>query len=221
MAMTETERNRLTTEHEGELGLLVATMPAALALVILGILALARIDPTLLVSIAVIVAGVMVASDSAALSQQIAAALAANKAHRVNASELPAGMGAGVLGGITGVVLGILAILGVAPSTLIAVAVIVFGAAVMFDFAARSQLHALRMTTEETSEHSAKLALATATSTRTAAMFTAVGLIALGIIALAGISGDVLTAVALLGLGAYVLLEEGSVAGHLMHLFSE
>jgi len=218
MAMTETERTRLTAEHEaGELGLMVATMPAALALVVLGILALAKIDPWMLIAIGVIIAGIMVASDSAAISQKIASALAANEAHRINAAELPAGLGAGVLGGIAGVVLGILAILGVASQTLIAVAIIVYGASVLLDFAARAQLQALRMTRADTPEHSARLALATASSTRTAAAFTAVGLVALGIIALAGLAGEVLTAVALLGLGAYVLLEEGSVAGHLMN----
>jgi len=217
MAMTESERNRLSAEHE-EIGLMVATMPAALALVVLGILALARIDPAMLIAIGVIVAGIMVASDSAAISHKIGAALTAREAHHINASEMPAGLGAGVLGGITGVVLGILAILGVASETLIAVSVIVYGASVMLDFAARAQLQALRMTQADTPEHSARLALATASSTRTAAAFTAVGLIALGIIALAGLAGTVLTAIALLGLGAYILLEEGSVAGHLMNL---
>jgi hypothetical protein len=211
---------RLAGEHEaGGLAFSVATMPAALALVILGILALAKIDPLLLVSIAVIVAGVLLAIDSAALTQEIAGALGAKAGHHINASELPTGLNAGVLGGITGVVLGILAILDVAPHTLIAVAAIVFGAAVLFDFAARSQARALRMTTGETPEQSAKLALAAASSTSTAAIFAGIGLITLGILALAAIASEVLMAVAFLGLGAYVLLEEASVAGgHLMGL---
>jgi hypothetical protein len=196
-------------------------MPAALALVVLGILALARIDPLLLVSIAVIVAGVVLVSDSAALTRQIAGALAAKASYHINASELPYGLNAGVLGGITGVVLGILAVLDVAPLTLIAIAAIVFGAAVLFDFAARSRLHALRMTTGETPEQYAKLALATASSTSTAAIFAGVGLITLGILALAGIASEVLTAVALLGLGAYVLLEDTAMTERLTSLFGQ
>jgi hypothetical protein len=150
--------------------------------------------------------------DSAALTQQITAALAAKAGHNLNAAELPNGLNAGVLGGMTGIVLGILAILGVAPQTLIAVAAIVFGAAVLFDFTARAQAHALRMTTSETPEHSAKLALATASSTSTSALFAGVGLITLGILALAGIAG------AFLGLGAYFLLAEASEAGRLLGL---
>ena len=222
MAMSETEKTAFGAEHEArEVALSVATMPAALALVILGILALAKIDPLLLISIAVIVAGVMVATDSVGLTQQIATGLAAKAGHHLDASELPAGLGAGVLGGMTGVVLGILAILDVAPPTLIAVAVIVFGAAVLFDFAARSQIRALRMTTSETSEQSARLALAAASSTSTAAIFTGVGLVTLGILALAGVAPEVLMAVAFIGLGAYVLLEEASVAGHLIDLIGQ
>jgi hypothetical protein len=196
-------------------------MPAALALVILGILALAKIDSLLLVSIAVILAGVVLVADSADLTRQIGAALAAKAGHHINTSELPADLNAGVLGGITGVVLGILAILDVAPHTLMAVAAIVFGAAVLFDFAERSQLHALRMTTGETPEQSARLALAAASSTSTAAILAGVGLVTLGILALAGIASEVLIAVALLGLGVYVLLEEGSMAGHLMSLIGQ
>lgn len=208
MAMSETERTALAAEHEaGEPVLPVAIISGALALVILGILALDKIDPLLLVSIAVIVAGVLLAAGSAGLTQQIATGLAAKAGHHIDASELPAGLNAGVPAGVAGVVLGILAVLGVVPQTLIAVAVIVFGAAVLFDFAARSQARALRMTTGETPELSARLALAAASSTSTAGILTAVGLITLGILALGGIDAPVLTAVAFLALGVYVLLE--------------
>jgi hypothetical protein len=222
MAMSESERTQLITEHEASgAAIFVATMPAALALVVLGILALARVDPLLLISIAVIVAGVVLVSDSAALSRQIAGALAAKASYHINAAELSSGLSAGVLGGITGVVLGILAILQVAPQTLIAVAAIVFGAAVLFDFAARSQLRALKMTTGETPEQSARLALATASSTSTAAIFAGVGLVTLGILALAGIASEVLTAVAILGLGAYIVLEDAAMVERLMSFFGQ
>jgi hypothetical protein len=220
MAMSEIERTQLAAEHEaGGTAIFMATMPAALALVVLGILALAKVDPLLLISIAVIVAGVVLVSDSAALTRQMAAALAAKAGYHINSSELPSGLSAGVLGGISGVVLGILAILDVAPHTLIAVAAIVFGAAVLFDFAARSQLRTLKMTTSETSEQSARLAMATVSSTSTAAIFAGVSLVTLGILALAGIAGEVLIAVALLGLGAYVLLEDATMVEHFTSLF--
>jgi hypothetical protein len=217
MAMSETERMELAAKHEA--GIFSATTPAALALVVLGILALAKIDPLLLVCVAVIVAGLLLASDSAALTRQIATALEAKASYHIDPSHLPVGLNAGVFGGISGVVLGILAILNVAPHTLIAVAAIVFGAAVLFDFAPRSHLRALRMTTSDPGEYSARLAVAAASSSSTAAIFTGVALITLGILALAGLDVVVLTAAGLLGLGAYLLMEESSITGHVMSLF--
>jgi hypothetical protein len=217
MATSETERMELAAEHEA--GTFSATTPAALALVVLGILALAKVDPLLLVCIAVIVAGVLLAGDSMALTRQLATALETKTSYRINASHLPVGLNAGVLGGITGVVLGILAILKADPHTLIAVAAIVFGAGVLFDFAARSHLRALRMTTSDPSEYSARLAVATASSSSTAAIFTGVALITLGILGLAGLDVVVLTAVGVLGLGAYLLMEDSAMTGQLMSLF--
>ena len=48
------------------------------------------------------------------------------------ALESQPGLAAEFLGGLTGIVLGILALLGVAPGTLLAVAVLIFGAAFVF-----------------------------------------------------------------------------------------
>lgn len=221
MATTETERVTLAGEGEaGGVPLSVGTMAAGLALVVLGILALDKIEPTLLVSISVIVGGVLLVAESAYLTQQLARALASKPGHNLKASELASALNAGVIGGITGMVLGILAILGVVPETLVAIAVIVFGAAVLFEFAARSQVRALRMTTGETPEQSAKLALAAAFSTGTAATFTGVSLITLGILALAGVASGVLVAVALLGLGAEVLLEASGAVGLVANLMA-
>lgn len=222
MAMGETERMMLPAQHESaEIGLAVATTSAALALTVLGILALAKIYPLMLTSIAVVVAGMLVATESADLSRQIALQLAAETARHIDPSPLRAGLNAGVWGGFIGLVLGILAILSVAPATLVAVAAIIFGAALAFEFVARSQARALRMTSRDTPEQSAKLALAIAASTGTAAPFTGVALITLGILALAGLASEVLIAAAVLGLGAYTLLEQVAPAEYLMRLIGQ
>jgi len=103
MAMSETERTPFATEHEASgVALSMATMPAALALVILGILALAKIDPVVLISIVVIIAGLILATEGAAVTRQIATALVAKAGHNLEGSEMPAGLNAGVLGGMTG-----------------------------------------------------------------------------------------------------------------------
>jgi hypothetical protein len=123
---------------------------------------------------------------------------------------------AGFLGGASGVVLGILALLDVSRAILNPVALIAFGAVVLFDFVARAQARALRMVTEETPEQSARLALSAATNANTAALFAGVGLVTLAILALSGLSSAILVSVGLLGLGAYLLLEGTSVVGYMV-----
>jgi hypothetical protein len=172
------------------------------------------------VSVAVIVGGILLVAESACLTQQLVKSLASKPGHNLKASELASGLNAGVLGGIIGVVLGILAILNVVPATLVAIALIVFGAVIMFEFAARSQVRALRMTTAETPEQSARLAVAAASSTGTAAVFAGVGLVTLGILALAGLASTVLVAVGLLGFGAYILLETAAMSGYVADMMT-
>ena len=183
-----------------------------IALIVLGILALAKIDPMLLNAIAVILAGIALLIEEGSLSTKYAGASSYGKAYGLETSPALDGVSAGTLAGISGIVLGILAILGIGAATLTAVAIVIFGAAVLFDFVARAQLTALRTVNREDSERSARLALATASSMNTAAMLVGVALITLGILALAGMT-SILVTVALLGLGAYLFLQNAAVAG--------
>jgi hypothetical protein len=216
MAITEAGKRELFAKHMNEeMGLTVDETVGGLALVVLGILALRQIDPSLLNSIAVIVAGVSLAFMSMTLSSDLARALSAS-GQKLNTSELVGSVNAGVLVGASGVVLGILAVLDVSRAVLNSVALIAFGAAVLFDFAARAEARALRMMTDETPEQSARLALSAATNANTAALFVGVGLVTLGILALTGLSSAILVSVALLGLGAYLLLEGTSVVGYMV-----
>jgi hypothetical protein len=178
------------------------------ALIVLSILALAKLDPILLNAIAVILAGIALLIEDGSLSTAYARGSAYGSGYGMPA---PVAVRAGTLAGISGIVLGILSILRIAPATLTAVAIIVFGAAVLFDFAARAQFTAMRMMDRESSEQSATLALA-ASSTSASAMLVAVALITLGILALAGLTTSILVTVALLSLGAYLLLQNAAIA---------
>src|SRR5215467_8196318 len=128
MAISEAGREelfgRVVTK---DMGLTVDETVGGLALIILSILALAGIYPALLTSIAAIVAGVAIVFMSLALNREFSNALSVS-GRGVIASDA-GGVGAGTIAGIAGIVLGILAILDVAQPTLIAVALIVFGAA--------------------------------------------------------------------------------------------
>jgi hypothetical protein len=205
MAIGEAQRRQFFAQRmTAESGLKIDETIGGLVLVVLGILALARLYPPVLNAIATIVAGVALLVVSAGLGLQLSRTLSETAGHAIPPADMDTGVNAGMLGGIVGVVLGILAILGVATLELIAVALIVFGAAVLFDCIMVVQLRALRMTVE-----------GPAGSSRSATSKTLVGftLIILGIVALSGVASEILASVALLGLGAYLFMEGAAVAG--------
>jgi hypothetical protein len=216
-AITEAGRKEVFARHiTGDMGVTVDENMGGLALIVLGILALGKIDPSFLNSIATIVAGMALMIVSVELGTELGKALHQLTGQTLNPSESARGVNAGVLGGIAGVILGILAIIGVARPELVSVALIVFGAAVLFDFIASAQLRALKMMTPETSEPSSQLAVAVATSTHTATTIVGVALITLGFLALSGVGGDIPVSVALLSLGGYLFLEGSAMVGRMM-----
>jgi hypothetical protein len=217
MAATEAGRREIFAKQmTEEMGVTMDETIGGLALIVLGILALARIEPSFLDSIATIVAGLALMILSAGLGTELGGVLHRLTGRTLNVSEPAGGINAGVLGGIAGVVLGILAILGVARPELISVALIVFGAALLFDFVASVQLRALRMMAPETPEPSSRLAVAVASSTDTATIVAGVALIILGILALSGLASHVLLSVALLSLGGYLFLEGSAAVGGML-----
>ena len=215
MAISEAARWR-------EMGLGTASEEAGegVALVVLGILALAHVEPTILNSIAVIFAGIVLVVEGAMLSARYSKALARVSPETVNLTESSGTMTSSVLAGIAGIVLGILAIIGVATEPLIAVALIVFGAAVLFDYTARAHLRALRMMGGAMPGESARIAMSAASTTNTAGVLVGVGLVTLGILSLVHIVPVVLAAASFIGLGAYLLLEGTAASGWLLEVLA-
>jgi hypothetical protein len=207
MATTEADKQQLLglglNYSLGETG-------GGIALIVLSILALAKMDPMLLNAIAVILAGIALLIEDGSVSSKYNGAL--SPAYRLQASTTPGGVSAGTLAGISGIVLGILAILGVAAVTLTAVAIVIFGAALLFDLAARAQITALMTLNWQSSGESARSAVAAASSINSSAMLVSAALITLGILALAGLASSLLITVALLGLGAYLFLQNAAFA---------
>jgi hypothetical protein len=214
MAISEAGRDELFSKvATRDMGLTVDETVGGLALVVLSILALAGIYPALLISIAAIVAGVAVVFMSLALSREFTNALSVS-GRGVIASEA-GGVGAGTIAGIAGIVLGILAILDVARPTLIAVALIVFGAAVFLDFLMAANARALRMTSWTAPAESGRVALTAAAGSEMASVLFAIALVVLGILALTGVQSEILIAVAFLSFGGYMFLKGTETVGHM------
>lgn len=214
MAISEAGReellNRVATK---EMGLTVDETVGGLALIVLGILALAGIYAALLTSIATVVAGVAVVFMSLALNREFMNALTGSGRGLV-APEAGNSLSAGSIAGIAGIVLGILAILGIARPTLTAITLIVFGAAVFLDFIMASQARALRMATSSATVDS-KVAFSAAAGSEMGSILFALALVVLGILALTGVRSETLIAVAFLSFGAYMFLKGTAMAGQL------
>src|SRR5436190_11479094 len=130
MAISEAGREELFSRFATkDMGLTVDETVGGLALIVLAVLALAGIDPPLLLAIATIVAGAALLFMSIALASEFGDALALSAREPVAAGRGDI-WSAGSFAGVVGIVLGTLALLDVAPATLMAVALIVFGAAV-------------------------------------------------------------------------------------------
>jgi hypothetical protein len=217
MATTEADKQALLgLEFNYSLG----ESSGGIALIVLAILALAKIDPMLLNAIAVIVAGIALLIEDRSLRARSAGVLSYAAARSPEAAMAPDGVSAGTLAGISGIVLGILAILGIAAAVLTAIAIIVFGAAVLLDFATRAHTTMLRTMDREGPEQSAVIMRAAAPAWNSSAVLIAVALITLGILALAGLTSSILITVGLLGLGAYLFLQNAAFAESLLGMAS-
>jgi hypothetical protein len=126
------------------------------------------------------------------------------------------GLSAVFLVGATGMVLGLLGLLGIAPAQLTAIAIITFGSALVLSSNSVSQLYALRTAVTKSADvHSAGelLAAEIASSSSGIQMLAGLATIVLGILAVAGYNPVVLTLVALLLLGVTAILTGSALSG--------
>ncbi len=158
----------------------------AIAAIALAIVGLAGVFSNTMAAIATIVIGASILSEAGAFG-----ATYWNRAGvtGVTSSESSGGMGADMLGGVAGIVLGILALLGVAQGTLLSVAVLVFGATFLLSSVANSNVNAFNSGGQ---------------------VLVGLGGIVLGILAVIGLDPMTLVLVGLLSLGVAALFSGSS-----------
>jgi hypothetical protein len=126
------------------------------------------------------------------------------------------GLSAHFLAGGAGIVLGVLALVGIQPAILVSVAVIAFGVAMALSSSSVWRLHEMKraaLTAEATSMSGAEI-LANEMAVKSSGALTVAGLaaIVLGILAVAGVHAAVLSLVALIALGATLVLTGSSLS---------
>jgi len=192
---------------------------AGLAVVILSILGLAGVSPAFLVAIATIVFGVELLLFGSASAAGLARILEQRPNGGALAGSPMSGLSTVFLAGVAGIVLGILALLGVASIHLVAIAIIAFGAALLISSNANMRLRIMETSAEPGDRIGAGLAEGVASDA--AGMQTMSGLtaIVLGILALAGFVPVALTLVALLAMSGFGVLSSTFINNSLMKAF--
>ena len=183
---------------------------AGVAVIILAILGLADIAPQALGAIAAIVIGAALLLQAATDVGAYGKAMATSGKGSLSAAEFGGGIAVAFLAGCTGVVLGVLALLGVAALPLVAVALMVFGSVLLIGggMTAAMSLPRIDAVTAEP-EPQATAHPASRTAAAASALIGLAGIV-LGILALVHLQMTILVLVGLLSIGAALLL--GGVA---------
>ena len=113
---------------------------AGLAAIVVTVIGIDGYRPIVMASIATLLLGIALVTQGGAIASRWRATLHRLDGAGVHRSELLGGIGTEVFGGIVGIAIAIIALAGVVPNVLIAVAAIVFGGALLLGGAAQPEL---------------------------------------------------------------------------------
>lgn len=200
------------------LGGLVGGGIIALAGAILAIIGLTGVEPRWLLGAATVAVGIAFLIEGAAIASRLGDLLHETTEGRVQMNELGAGITGETLAGVVGIVLGILGILNVAPLSLLPIAAIIYGAALILGAGANVRLSEITIVHKEsqpTARHIIRQAVLATTGFQ---ILVGLGAITLGIIALAQIYPLTLSLVAMLAVAGSFLLSNAAIASRMTAL---
>jgi hypothetical protein len=230
--VSTTDTEDIMADDQSESALQVGSGTATLAAItggaalLLAILGLNEILPFTMLEIATLLVGAGLMIEGSALTAQYSDARAVLTARE--RSLMGTGVSAELLGGAATIVLGILALIGVAPLVLAPSAAIVAGGAMLIGSASSertrlisqvpSRLHGDERVQRDTQlERSTRAAVEASTG---AEVLVGIGAIVLGVLALLGVEPLILSLVAMLALGAAIVLGGGAIGARLAALLS-
>jgi hypothetical protein len=129
--------------------------------------------------------------------------------------QLVGGVSAGALGGIAGIVLGILALLGIATMSLCSVALIVFGAALLFGSAVKARLATLSTARDGIPTATRRLIDEAVGLSAGGEVLVGIAAAVLGVLSLLNVSSLTLVLVGFLTVGAVVLLGASAIGARM------
>lgn len=184
---------------------------------ILAILGLAGVLSLVLAEVATIAIGGSMLVEGGIIGARIRKLLSEVGGGTVTTAEVGGGMSVELLGGLAGIVLGILALLGIVPTMLMSAAVVVFGGTLLLSAGVTARLNSLAFQTAGTMHETAKrIASEAVTAASGVQVLLGLGTITLGIIALVGVAPLTLVLVGLLVSGSAVTISGTALASRMM-----
>jgi hypothetical protein len=209
----ELHEHRRRWEHTA----LTTELLLALGAAVLSIIGLVRVFPTYLAAIATIGLGVMLLFEGASVVFRSYELLSeAGAADKLDASEVSRAVTAELLAGVAGLVLGILALVGIVPLTLMAVAVITYGGLLVLTSGAPVWPDGLAVGDDAVVRQLLRSLRGAAAD---AQLLVGLAGVVLGILGLVGIKALTLVLAALLAIGASALLRSSALGGFVRDVF--
>ncbi|MDD5711847.1 MAG: hypothetical protein PHY31_03710 [Smithellaceae bacterium] len=173
-----------------------------IAAVVLSIIGLTNVFPQYLLPIAAIAVGASMLFEGSSIATRLGALMEViGGDSRFRMDEIGIGMTSLFLGGIAGIVLGILALLGMVPQILVASSIIVFGVALVFSSGLIARLNDLEIECRSVSEAYRSITREAVSASASIQFVIGLGAAVLGILAVTGFTPQILSLVAVLAVG--------------------
>jgi hypothetical protein len=186
--------------------------------VVLALLGLSGVRPDYTLPVATIAAGIAFLLEGAAVMMRFSKLLRETSKNRIERAEFGTGLSSEFLGGITGTVLGILALLSYHPLVLVPVSALAYGLTLMLSSGLTARLNSLELEGMEESTRFKRIAHEALSATTGLEFALGVGVIVLGIIALSGTAPMVLSLVAMLAVGISGFLAGAAVTTRMLSI---
>lgn len=189
------------------------------AVIVLSLIGLSHMMPNLMLYIGVIAMGAAFLIEGGAISMRFSKLLTETRSERLHEAELGIGVTAEFLGGVVGLVLGILALLELAPMILAPVAVLVFGAALILGSGVIARLNAFELEGSKETTLFKKVAHEAVSAAAGVQLLIGLSTVILGIVALTGAYTLVLSLVGLLIVGVSGFLDAAALTARMLSLY--
>jgi hypothetical protein len=199
-------------------GALAETITGA-GVVVISIIGLAGFMPTTMMSLAAIGLGMSFLFEGGAVVTRLSNLLSEVTEGRFDIAELGGGLTVEFIAGFGGITLGILSLIGVAPTILIPIAAIAFGGALVIGSGVKARVNHLMITNHTEDSLARKIAREAVLAVSGVEILIGMGAVALGILGIIGIFPMVLSLVANLSVGSMVLLVGTALGGRMLSLF--